>query len=486
MEGGHLLRFLDKNDREKIEILKYLDARGKESQCFKKITEDTGYSSYQIQKIVSELNDDLQKLKLRDDFKLEVNRGAVKYCRNEQKNIAYLMAQFANQSRVKALISAILQNDVEDIFDLEEILYLSTTQTYQFVREFEKKASFFDIKIDKNIEFVGIEWEIRNFLYQYYYNLFGVYVQPFPLEIVGIANEIKEDLYESDYFKRSNLTDGDELKLLYFLIVMLSRNLSGNVAQQFDDGLDHALGQNHELFVIFSQYLKGNEIGIREEVLQFVYFLHTESIVKFDNFQTHHKILALNALVVEQVSIVFDECLFRNKSAFIEDLTNIHRLAFFYKRTRFSTALYENFSFHAEYYKISMTAVEKIIQRLLENSDLKNFVKRFKNNIIHEYVFLLLGHLKLDQLIRPINISICFSYGTNYDEYLTKAVLALGFLNLNVVKSDADIYLSDVPSQKNYSAQVIWSGAPTLKDWQDLDHTIIKVRQEKSSLKEEI
>lgn len=483
-----MLKYLDTNDLHKFKILTLLDEKKSSSVSYRALSEELGLSVFQIKNLVSEIERDLATYELQNYFTLDLTTGrnSVKFNRTTEKSIYLLVANYAKHSKFQQLVHFILSEQGETIFDLEDYLFISRSQVYRLIRKFEELVKDYDVKITKNLRFEGTEWNIREFLYQFYTTLYSNCSFPCHSEKLVLYKEMIESLNQSNLFP-GKISDSKYNKLLYRLAVKMSRNEHGYAIENLPVEMNKNDISFQKVYAVLENYLQGSEKEKNAEVMQLVFFLDTEEFISIrKECEENKEIQVLNEAFL---SIIKQETKgahpFYQEESFIYHLTRIHRRLILCNRTNFNMAPYQNFDFFNSRCQIAGALSHSIIAKLINHPTTKKLIENRQAQLLFEYLFLLLNKSPESNNTDPIRIYVDFSYGADYNEYIRANIQLLKELDVQVVlekeytENQIDIYLSNSPGVMEYPFQVMWVTPPLASDWEELLKVIRRARNRK-------
>lgn len=165
-----MLEFLDKKSIGRLKLLFYLDANASVPLLQATVMEELKMNRYELESCIKDVQEDLKEFDLTDQFLIEtgVKPKTVKYTRKTFANISCLISCYASRSTLTPLIKAVLMEQVENTFDLEDVLYASRATVYKIMSKVNELLKIFAIEISSSCQFLGKERDIQSFLYGYY------------------------------------------------------------------------------------------------------------------------------------------------------------------------------------------------------------------------------------------------------------------------------------------------------------------------------
>lgn len=483
-----MLDYLDTTDLSKIKLLYFLENSKTSAIAFDKVQEEISFTKYQTTRLIEGIKADLQMFNYPNcfHFDLKTKKQHIIYKRLTHENIYMLIARYAKRSRLGKMVEFIVSEKGEKILDLEEYLYISHSGMYRLLELFKELSSDYRIEVSKKIRFSGNEWEIREFLYQFYYVLYKSFAYPFSETIEQRCQTIIFLLVESGLFERK-LSDAEYIKVTYRLFVLLVRNHMGYFAQQPPFKLEEKNYFSEKIYKIFECYFDGDEEELKKEVAQFLFFLETEDILPIRTKTEEVIVVELNRLFIQYIEKHGKNLLpFTKQKRFLQELVRIHRRCFLLKRPNFYMAKYQNFDFIRENYSFAEIISNGFVQSLLEEKKFLALTKKMYKELVCEYLFLLMNQMPESELSFKVSVYVDFSYGKNYNEYIIKNLTSFQQMNLNILTKEnverkiVDIYLSDIPTVKKYPFQILWTSPPSPYDWESFGELVVKARREKS------
>ncbi|MDR2833906.1 MAG: helix-turn-helix domain-containing protein [Streptococcaceae bacterium] len=482
-----MIGYLDTDDYEKIRILYYLENHRLTNVMYEDISEDLNLTLYQVKKNLIEIKDEIEQWGMNDYYQVSTfhKKSYVKYARKTQSNIIVLVNEYAKRATMQLLVQAVLTESTKNMFDLEEALFVSRATTYKLIKKFTELSNNYDLRITKATRFEGDEWNIREFVYHFYNSLYGSLSYPFSDEVMGELSSLLEGLLRIPNLLSSNFSSQDKNKLLYRLFVIYIRNYFHHYtkAQPFMR-VDSVI--TDQIKEVLATKLEGTPQEILEEAYELQYFMVSEQLIDTIDLPKLEIVDVFGDTllqVVESELPKFFEDL--NTESVKEHLRQIHTRLIVSKRTNFDTALYHDFSYIDENYQIVQDMSYAFVQKLMTIEGYEALVEEKYEALVREYVFLLINRIPIDKLSPRLKLSIDFSYGQGYNNYILKNIQSLTNLNLDIRigKSElpTDVYLSNSPDKNNDGVQIIWSSPPSAYDWEFLGNTLIQVRKSRGN-----
>lgn len=479
-----MLEFIDKKSIARLKLLFYLDAHASVPLLQSKVMEDLKMNRYELESCIKDVQEDLEEFELTEQFIVEtgVKPKIVKYTRKTFANISCLISCYASKSKLTPLIKAVLMEQVDNMFDLEEVLYASRATAYKIMGKANELLKIYEIEISSNCRFSGNERDIQLFLYRYYYTLYGVNAYPFTDNMKDELSEMIEQLCLIPDLFDQGLTNSQRIKLLYRLFVLRVRNHFGHQGKTVISTC-----QKHEIV----QKVKTNLIPYFQnelqeaEVYELLYFIASENLSSHCKLVEVKQVEWLNKKVIEHVKKEFQSVVSWGETTEVLDtLSLIHNKLLLQKRTNFENSMIQQFSFIKENYQLAEILAYRIVQELLELDWCEKIVRANYNELAKEYIFLFLATLPIEVLSPKVRIAIDFSFGESYSRYIQEQVNSFGKLNietfLGVSNEKMDICISDMLMLQSNTHQVIWLSPPTASDWEKLGDLIVNVKIQKS------
>lgn len=483
-----MLEFLDKKSIGRLRLLFYLDAHASVPLLQANVMEELKMNRYELESCIKDVQADVKEFDLADQFVIEtgVKPKTVKYTRKTFANISCLISCYASQSKLTPLIKAVLMEQVENTFDLEDVLYASRATVYKIMAKANELLEIFEIEISSSCQFVGKERDIQSFLYGYYYTLYGVNAYPFTDSMKDELVDIIHQLSSITHFLDDDLSNSQQVKLLYRLFVLKVRNHFGHHGEKIVSTC-----QKKELVQNITEVLNPYFQNLQEsEVYELLYFISSENLSPYCQLVQTETIEILNQKVIHSVLTEFQAITSWGVTHEVtKELSLIHNKLLFQKRTNFENSTIQQFSFIKENYQLAETLAYRIVQELLEFEWCTDTVKANYDELAKEYIFLFLSSLPIELLSPKVKIVIDFSFSQSYSRYIQEQVDAFGKLNIEsyigATEEEADIYISDMLKLHSHRHQVIWLSPPTSSDWEKLGDLIVHVKIKKSGNNDE-
>lgn len=477
-----MLEFLDKKSIGRLKLLFYLDANASIPLLQATVMEDLKMNRYELESCIKDVQEDLKEFDLTDQFLIEtgVKPKTVKYTRKTFANISCLISCYASRSTLTPLIKAVLMEQVENTFDLEDVLYASRATVYKIMSKVNELLKIFAIEISSGCQFIGKERDIQSFLYGYYYTLYGVNAYPFTESMKEELNEIINQLRQITHFLEEDLSNSQQVKLLYRLFILKVRNYFGHQGETTVSTVQNE-GLVQKIMTVLSPYFQHLQ---EAEIYELLYFIGSENLSSSCRLIETEVITSLNEKVISSVIAEFQDVVSWGETReVIDELSLIHNKLIFQKRTNFENSTIQHFSFIKENYQLAEALAYRIVQELLELEWCAETVRANYHELAKEYIFLFLATLPIELLSPKVRIAIDFSFGESYSRYIQEQVAAFGKLNIESfvgeAEETADICISDMLKLQSKRHQVIWLSPPTASDWEKLGDLIVSVKIQK-------
>jgi hypothetical protein len=392
-------------------------------------------------------------------------------------------------SSLKQVIDVATLETVKNLQILENTLFLSKPTYYRLVARFKSLSAVFQIAINNHIEFSGEELLIRNFLYHFYHDIYNTYEFPFSDEIKQTSKLMVKSLMEIEMLEIGNIREVNQTRLIYWLSLMQIRTSNGHYLEKTFEVLPPE--KIEAIYQVLKQHLYASKSSLMQEAREILIWLaaevretHLEYI-----FSPEHNVLNLTNSFMKIAQEHFPNYIeeFEHPD-FQKALNRIHLRLARYNRTRYD---FNEFSFMSSYNQTFLTADEiakSIVEKMEDDSNNRRLIKYRAQGLTLEYCFLILNRISFEKLIPVRKIKVDFTYGINFNHFLTQVIKGMALSNLKIIDiySDEipDIYLSDTPLDNSLpnQIQVLWRAYPSAKEWDDLEKLIIENQNESSSL----
>ncbi|MDH6365123.1 hypothetical protein M2139_002124 [Enterococcus sp. PF1-24] len=357
-----------------------------------------------------------------------------------------------------------------------EFLPVSRSNAYKYQKEIKILLDEEKLNITRN-KITGSEFQLRNFLFNFYYEVFNGIRNPFTTEIKAISNRVIEFLKQSHNVTISKTV---EYKLMFFINIWLTRVKYTHFINE-----SYMQVQESNLKEYLERLLKENfslsQQDCEKEIAYFYLFLGLEEIVLFsdDDYQVSEsentaKEITTNFLhqLVKQMHNISPE----QYQLLVDGLMRINRrwLVYHFRESSFIHKIQN------KYFQEVNPQFEKLVRTYIESLDEHLFnSNQEKNKLYYDYLFFLITKIPVEQLEVPIYVCIDFSHGKSYNEYIKMMLYTLKSMHIvyeENISSKTQLYLSDFAIDKLKCEQMIWKRPPTPDDWEEFGQLMLQVK----------
>lgn len=483
---------LSDDNRNKLHLLQYLDARKHTTTTAKALEAYLKCSKFKIDKYLAELQCELLSY-TEASPKLSVNpSGEVVVERLSPFLIKMIRLSYFQESQEFKLLDGILNQQIttEEFAEKTNVSISRAFVEKKNLTQFLKKMN---ITIKKN-SLKGDEREIRNMLFTMYYEVYNGISLPFDAEKNESLNKIVHFL-EHIYNLKLSYTKQIKLKLMLYIVTSRAisgdfietcyfnesseteyeiKNVTGGLKRMFPIEMDAAgkMVRNEVGYVLLFLYLEEEEFQIDNAIFSDAAFARQD-----ENSEIMTEAILDGIVFAPTVNLSERE---QTQRLLSKRLNMIHhkRSVFDFRISGFNSK--DQIGFFKETYPVFFQAVDNampFLERRIVVADDSVHVRLF-----YDYLLALIECCPIYFVEQPIYVYIDFSYGQDYNSFIANQVN--NYKNLNIVlesryTNHTMIYISDCFVQSVTSKQIIWKSLPTAEDWQDFGDKIIQLKQEK-------
>lgn len=468
--------FLDKVERRKLELFRYLEKSPSQKDLREIIVGDLNISDFLLNKIIEELHLDLDKYGLTNKFNIQSDNTFVELTTYDNFTSNQLKLYFVKDSLAFSLfIELFLErfNSVNDYADNNFISYSSVYKKLKEMRNFFKKIDF---TITKDFKLRGDEKKIRLFLLHLFIELNGQNYDIYPDEIKEMTTRFLSHLEKK---RQKPLREFSKIRLYHFLSISFFRINQHHSLRKDSLHVSRDYLSNNDYAQFISELLQSSELNIKEDRIlyetdEILAFLVAKDILVFDNYldkvsRQHFRIYSFNFM--NEVKNHFPDL-----SEFIDDkseqidLVHFNALNFVICNNEESKNIdIDSFSNnYMDYIDFSKTYI-------YEQKSNQEFW-RLKKFFFYKYLLILVNASVSKINKKPIYLYVDFSAGDKYTDLIIDNIKR--FTDFQITYQDfiderTSIILSDIYFENyNNISQIIWENCPEPVDWQDFVITL--------------
>lgn len=359
-----------------------------------------------------------------------------------------------------------------------EKLHISRSLTYKYQKYLKSLLKDEGFKLAKN-QIIGSEFQLRSFLFGFYYDVFNGISNPFPEKCKEITSKITHYLVS---YQNISISKTKEHKLNFFINIWLTRLTQGHVISDEYVSVKNDSFKDYLVRIIQTHFSIEKQI-CDKEVSYFFLFLSLEDVSQ----QFTHEFLLneIDQLAKKNTQdflkklfheFNFDYMDLENAQAIFEGLLMINRkwLTYHFRETTFVSKI------QLKYFQEINPKFEYLVRSFVESLNNRLFVNsQEKNKLYYDYLFFLITTIPIEKLEDPIFVYIDFSHGTSYNDYIRSMLLTLRSMHIvyeEKLSSKTQVYLSDFAIEGLACEQMIWKRPPTPDDWGELGTLLLTVR----------
>nr|WP_165004063.1 MULTISPECIES: helix-turn-helix domain-containing protein [unclassified Enterococcus] len=462
--------FLSKEDYRSYSLLKYLEASSNLSESISNIQEELSLSTFLLKKTIDKLKHDLRMFDLEKNFRLTVSEVDIRLEIDGRCSSRALLSRYITDSLSMKMVLAFFQEKYVSIENFAEQHHVSYSVAYKVLQGLKRNLKKYQIFFEKR-KLTGNPKNIRLFLY----NLFNSTEISFE-EVYALPIIIKTEKMLKQLNRFYALSAYEKKKLFHFLAI--------NLLAEQADSLDIARNQLLFFSDVGFYHLKGT-LGIESAV--FIYktlswlYLHDKLDQRYLRKNEDETIERLNDRFIERFEKQFKTLGEETSQLIRSELTKIHFKLLYYTINKsdefpldvsFFRQNYPGFYFYLiEYMNELMTECKELLQD--------------KFFLFFSYLLLLINHIPVQLVSEPVKITIDFSYGAAYNQFIKKNLSLYINLNTEVIEAGKTDFPDVIITNRNNlyeegaSQVVVWLDPPRALDWGNLTKILLTIQEEK-------
>lgn len=267
------MEYLFSNEYDRISVLKYLDCNNKKWIQSERIAAEVKLSKSSVSKTVTAIKDLIHSLNLEGVVIDSGTNKGIYFERNRRVPLHILIENIYTESLSFIIIDALLNEKIRSLNQFAMDNYISIASLRRKIQALNDILKEKDIAIKRN-RLVGNEYNVRAFLFGFYWEIFRGTNWPFPSTMKknfeAQANYIEPQL-------KLWINESSKEQIYYFLSISEIRELKGHSVKETVEKDEEVKG----LSISNPLYLKQKEIKTAtnrfkifpEEVYQYVYYV---------------------------------------------------------------------------------------------------------------------------------------------------------------------------------------------------------------------
>ncbi|MDT1957047.1 helix-turn-helix domain-containing protein [Carnobacterium divergens] len=472
---------LEKEDGRKLQIFSYLESAHFQSASFQELKEQLKLSEFLIGKSIKELILDLEKYNLTGFFEITESNKIVTLKKTGKDSVNYLLWVYMKNSHNFLLLNDLFKTEHFSLENFSNQLFISPSKSYSIKINMDKYLLRYNIKLDIDYNLTGKEKNIRLFFYQLYFTIFKNYEFPFNEDISNFTTKLMENIQEN---LTHPLTKNCYVKLKFFIATLLTRL---DLGYSFDTAKKNPPIKNTELskslFNFFEEFTSLESYEIINEV-EFIkdFLINEHYIVNELPTSFMPEALALTQNFIQKVESYFSTSLPKDiKEAFSLELNYVHNRIFYYRDIFLSWNSFNSHAVLKENYTDYYNFCTRFINQLIKDNPTLT-LQVYKSILLYDYIFILIKYFPLALLFEPITITLDFSHGQNYNNFIKNNLVGLPYFNFKInyqLSCETDIYLSDILLPSVTCDYLIWNNPPSAIDWEIFGNLVMHVQNKK-------
>lgn len=489
--------FLNREDAKKILLFKYIEEYTQQTASFSAITSELGFSEFVLLRTVENLIKDIEINELNLYFKIEINRSEkkIKLKKNKEASISSLYLIYLKSSLTYNILVDILSGRFNSMMEFALNNFTSYPAVYKKVQEIKKELDKYDIHLSSKYDLVGDEISIRMFFYNLYYPRFNEVSYPFEEKYRQLSKLFIRLL--ENYFDLG-VQETLKTKINYFLAISLKRidKRQYLVVDTNENKKNFSINRKHDLYKMVYSFIRKEYPSIEKKTLisevdSIVAFLISEDYVKRKKFEICgieiDSLIKYNeditTLFTSEFEKYFKKSIEQQQYDFlVEELQFLHFKLNFFKNVENIFGYTLNLKFMEDTYVDAAKFCEEFVTSL-PNTRKYEVIKRNKNFIFYQYLFLVIQTFSSDFFMETIHICLDFSLGNHYTSVIETNLKSFNFFNIQVerhMNKKTNLFISDYSYKGIQIPFLIWNIPPTAKDWANLGEFLVLIKKEKT------
>lgn len=432
-------------------------------------------SEYKLGQLVEKLSQDLQSKIFDGGPKPELlfYKGYIQFKNISSLGLRQLRCKYAQESVRFAIFDYLLVGkEHESKRHFIERVHISRSYFYRMSSEINRILHNM-FHLDKN----SSELEVRETIFDVYYYFFNGIIFPFSEYLVNVKDLLSQ--LRLIFLKPLLPTQIEQLR--YILAIQNIRIDSG---KQFTIGIIN--DRNYyisETKKILEEVYQINDSKLNEETEFLVGSMMINEIIRVNtqDFTSDFRkdVVRMTELEIQIVDDEVDSSFNRAKLEKSFNMINFRALFPFFNGSTFFD--HKRTSFFRDVYPNIDAIATKEIKVVLSKLD-RELLFENVNQIYYYFLFSLIGTIPTNAFRDTVFITVDFSQGTLYTEYVKSRLMDLVSLNIvidSTVFSRTDLYISDSYMANVYLPQVILQDPIHDADWKQLANQIMKIKKEK-------
>ncbi|MGQ2285383.1 helix-turn-helix domain-containing protein [Leuconostoc pseudomesenteroides] len=483
-----LLELLNKNDASKISVLMTLENHP-ENTFISQLMAELDLSEYQVRMAIESLIVDVNRLGLKVPlFEIKIlENKTIRYTRKSPlSGLNYLQYIYSMESNFHPFFNNfLLERSTSQVNFLNENFF-SKTLFFRLRKKFDKTLQKFNISMTSKVELLGKEHDIRSFLYIYLLTSYGDVKRPFTVKLETEFNILIDNI---QIIIQKKFTTAMRLKLQYYFYVIFVRSGLNHFYSHTDIDISNNDDFVKEIFFEVDNYFDfPNDYQAMYVTKELLLFLFSEGEIY--KSKEIIKTLPIIADIRQQFEVFFQlkkedmDDLFTpeinlNFSQFIIHLAYFNYPVNLLTRPENNGYLNDNFQDFNHF-------CEQIIKSLRKHlPQRESFIIQNQLALATDLLLLIIANFNLSNLIKPVVITLDFTYGNNYTKFIEKELHNFNSLNLKIqrhMNEKTDIIISNLSPQVDTSVHKIqWTSPPSATDWSFLGNLIVSIKKERNN-----
>ncbi|GKT04368.1 hypothetical protein ACRYI5_05420 [Furfurilactobacillus sp. WILCCON 0119] len=468
------LALLDRDQQTSIRLLQYILDKNRDVILLNNVFADLGISAYKLKRIIEMINHQMESLFDQDNCPTIIlfDQGIQTSGVTSQTMKALLQRLASNSIRFKIFTRTYLYDDQDNFGDFLSRLGISRAVYYRQKTTIALTVSSLPGWDERS------EAALRRSLFGVYYYFFNGATFPFS---AGITAAAKQEVERIRQLEQVRLTITQRIQLQYLCAIQITRLRMKKWVEATDVEVQSTVP-------LLTEYVK-QQFSLDDDMATLEINAINEFLVIIDALTITGATLSpelqenVTRVTQEQLNIISNAVSATLPAKMMADLTKSLRLINlkcqypFYSLATFASPT--EISFFQETYPRVHATVERLIMAC-QKQMVGQIDEAMLTQIYYSLMFTLLNVVPIAYFAVPINVTVDFSQGDIYSEYIKRNVLSLapGEIQVDsVVTAKTDLYLSDIYFPESVVPQVTWENPPLPVDWEHLADVIIELKQ---------
>lgn len=476
-----IVQLLADNDKNKLKLLELIQTNSDKRIEISFLEEKTDISKFKLNKLLKTLKIDLMETLLLDNI-FTLNRGVIQvnsFITDE--NILKLRQRYASESLVYQLFFYLLFSN-KTINNFIATHYVSNSSLYIYKKKLSNLLKEEHLNIKGNV-IEGDELKIRFVAYSILDDLNGV---SYPFSEIQ-KNQSNQFVFWIEQLFQIRIRNSLRYKLSVFLSIAALRIKKNSYLKDFPSyfKVDTSSKEYAELVKkLIKDFCISRELAESEAAAIYIFLyindiLKKKEFIKFEDLKDHLQLLNSNYIEIIKKLTRDDSINTSFLNELIQDVQPIHERLLLVPDIHHRFSSVKNTQIFQDEYPLFNRVVRENISKVSSIIDLN---EDEQSDLYTYYMLELVEKFPFNPTERPVYITLDFSYGKIYEEYVSEHLqhfLERKIVIEKVISSRTDVYISDFYFENLSCTSILWQKLPSKFNWPELITKIEKIILEK-------